>query len=132
VELSPGLKKYLGESPAFATVATLLPGGRAHLTVVWVTADGDDLLFSTTLERLQGKNIARDPRVTLLIGRPEDPYAYAEVRGTATVTPDPDRILANELSLAHTGQDFAASNPGAGAAEFVVVRVRAEKVVGRL
>lgn len=132
MELSPGLKKYLAESPAFATVATLLPSGRAHLTVVWVTADGDDLLFSTTLERLQGKNIARDPRVTLLIGRPDEPYAYAEVRGTATVTPDPDRTLANELSLAHTGKDFATSNPAAGAAEFVVVRVKAEKVAGRL
>jgi PPOX class probable F420-dependent enzyme len=131
MELSPGLKKHLDSSPAFATVATLLPSGLPHLTKVWVTRDGDDLLFATALDLLQGRNAARDPRVTLLIESPDDAYAYAEVRGTATLTPDPERVLANTLALAHTGRPFAEFNPASAASEFVAVRVTPSRVVGR-
>ncbi|MEU8890598.1 PPOX class F420-dependent oxidoreductase [Streptomyces sp. NPDC048442] len=131
-QLSPGLKQHLDASPAFGTVATLLPSGRPHLTMVWVTRDGDDLLFSTTVERLQGKNLSRDPRVTVLVTAPQDPYAYAEVRGTATLTPDPDRALANRLSLAHTGRPFAEFNPSSAASDFVSVRVTPTHITGRL
>ncbi|MFI0982279.1 PPOX class F420-dependent oxidoreductase [Streptomyces sp. NPDC021093] len=130
--LSAGLKQHLDTSPAFGTVATLLPDGRPHLTVVWVTRDGDDLLFSTTVERLQGKNLSRDPRVTVLVTAPDDPYAYAEIRGTATLTPDPDHSLANTLSLAHTGRPFAEVNPSSAASDFVTVRVTPTRVTGRL
>ncbi|MGW7415729.1 PPOX class F420-dependent oxidoreductase [Streptomyces sp. NPDC054863] len=130
--LSPGLKHHLDTSPAFGTIATVLPGGQPHLTMVWITRDGDDLLFSTTLERLQGKNLSRDPRVTVLITTPEDPYAYAEIRGTAALTPDPDRSLAHTLSLAHTGRPFAEFNPSSATSDFVTVRVTPTRVTGRL
>ncbi|MEU0836728.1 PPOX class F420-dependent oxidoreductase [Streptomyces sp. NPDC005969] len=132
-ELSDDLKKYLDDSKAFATVATVLPDGRPHLTVVWITRDGEDLLFSTTVDRLQGKNAARDPRVTLLISPPENPYTYAEIRGTATVTPDSTHELLNELAHKYTGQDYATFNPASkNDGQRVVVRVSPVKVTGRL
>jgi PPOX class probable F420-dependent enzyme len=131
--LSDGLKKYLDESRPFVTVATISPDGRPHLTVVWVIRDGDDLLFSTTVDRLQGRNLRRDPRITVMINPPEDPYVYAEIRGTATVTPDSDKEVLNKLSLKYTGKDYAAFNPSSqGDGERVVVRVTPAKVVGRL
>lgn len=132
-ELSDELKKYLDNSKAFATVATLSPDGQPHLTVVWITRDGDDLLFSTTVDRLQGKNAAREPRVTLLISPPDNPYAYAEIRGTATVTPDSTHELLNELAHKYTGQDYATFNPASkDDGQRVVVRVTPVKVAGRL
>lgn len=131
--LSDDLKKYLDDSRAFATVATLLPDGRPHLTIVWIKRDGDDLLFSTTLDRLQGKNAARDPRVTVLISPQENPYTYAEVRGSATVTPDTTRELLNELSVKYTGQDYATFNPASkDDGPRVVVRITPDKATGRL
>lgn len=131
--LSDGLKKYLDDSRAFATVATVSPDGQPHLTVVWVKRDGDDLLFSTTVDRLQGRNIARDPRVTVMINPPETPYAYAEIRGTATITPDPDRELPDELSRKYTGQDYAAFNPASkNDGDRIVVRVTPVRTTGRL
>ncbi|MEU1788229.1 PPOX class F420-dependent oxidoreductase [Streptomyces sparsogenes] len=131
--LSDGLKKYLDESRAFATVATISPDGRPHLTVVWVIRDGDDLVFSTTADRLQGRNLARDPRITVMINPPDDPYVYAEIRGTATVTPDSDKEVLNKVSLKFTGQDYATFNPASrNDGERVVVRVTPTKVVGRL
>ncbi len=131
--MSADLKKYVDESRVFATVATILPDGRPHLTVVWIKRDGDDLLFSTTVDRQQGKNIIRDPRVTVMINPPEDPYSYAEIRGIASVTPDSDRELPNELSVKYTGQDYATFNPASrNDGDRLVVRVSPVKVTGRL
>ncbi|WP_253808629.1 PPOX class F420-dependent oxidoreductase [Nocardia amikacinitolerans] len=131
--LSDDLKKYLDESKAFATVATVGANGQPHLTVIWLKRDGDDLLFSTTVERQQAKNLARDPRVTVLINPPENPYVYAEMRGTATLTPDPDKTLPDELSLKYTGKNYADFNPASARdAERVIVRVTPRKVAGRL
>ncbi|MER7792102.1 PPOX class F420-dependent oxidoreductase [Streptomyces sp. NPDC097640] len=131
--LSDGLKKYLDESRAFATVATISPDGRPHLTVVWVIRDGDDLLFSTTVDRLQGKNLSRDPRITVMVNPPENPYVYAEVRGTATLTPDTDKEVLNKVSQKYTGEDYATFNPASkDDGERLVVRVTPTKVVGRL
>lgn len=132
-ELSDDLKKYLDDSRVFATVATVSPDGRPHLTIVWIKRDGNDLLFSTTVDRLQGKNIARDPRVTVMINPPESPYTYAEIRGTATITPDPARDLPNELSRKYTGQEYATFNPSSkDDGERIVVRITPTKVTGRL
>ncbi|GAQ53096.1 PPOX class F420-dependent oxidoreductase [Streptomyces acidiscabies] len=131
-ELSDALKQHLDDTKVFATVATLTAGGHPHLTVVWIKRDGDDLVFSTTADRAQGKNLARDPRVTIMISPPENPYTYAEIRGTATITPDPDRALPNELSLKYTGQDYATFNPASKEdGDRVIVRVTPTKITGR-
>lgn len=131
-ELSDALKQHLDDTKVFATVATLTAGGHPHLTVVWIKRDGDDLVFSTTADRAQGKNLARDPRITIMISPPENPYTYAEIRGTATVTPDPDRALPNELSLKYTGQDYATFNPASKEdGDRVIVRVTPTKITGR-
>ncbi|MET7767526.1 PPOX class F420-dependent oxidoreductase [Nocardia sp. NPDC005366] len=133
-ELSDELKKYLDESKVFATAATISPTGQPHLTVVWIERDGDDLLFSTTRLRAQGRNIARDPRVTILVSPPDNPYVYAEILGTATVTDDPQRVLPNRLSRKYTGQDYADFNPTApdDSADRIIVRVTPHRVVGRM
>src|ERR1700757_3719399 len=111
VALPEDVKQYVDDPRVFATLATILPDGRPHLTVVWVTRDGNDLLVSTTVDRQWGKNMARDPRVTLTVGAPDNPYLYAEIRGTASLTPDPDGELPDELSRKYTGQDYRTFNP---------------------
>jgi PPOX class probable F420-dependent enzyme len=131
-ELSDALKKYLDEEKVFATAATIGSNGQPHLTVIWLKRDGDDLLFSTTTDRQQGKNLARDPRITVLINPPDNPYVYAEIRGTATITPDPDKTLPDELSAKYTGQKYADFNPASvNDGPRVIVRVSPRRVVGR-
>ncbi|MFE2093484.1 PPOX class F420-dependent oxidoreductase [Streptomyces sp. NPDC059460] len=127
------MKKYIDESRAFATAATILPDGRPHLTVVWLKRDGDDLVFSTTVDRVQGRNLARDPRVTVMINPPEDPYKYAAVRGTATLTPDTTKEILDELSQKYTGRNYADFNPASvDDGDRILVRVTPVKVTGRL
>ncbi len=129
--LSPALKELV-DSPVFATVATIQPDGSPQLSVVWITRDGDDLLFSTTVGRRKEKNLRRDPRITVLLNPADSPYNYAEVRGTATVTED-DSALIDELSQKYTGRDYADFNPSSkDDGQRVVVRVSAEKVVGSI
>ncbi len=133
IALSDTVKKYLDETKVFATVATIGRDGHPHLTVIWLERDGDELLYSTTVDRAQAKNLARDPRVTVMLNPPDNPYVYAEIRGTATVTPDLERALPDRLSRKYTGKPYAEFNPASkNDGERVVVRVRPTKITGRM
>jgi len=111
VALPDDVKHWVDDPRVFETLATILADGRSHLTVVWVKRDGDDLLVSITVNRQQGKNMMRDARITLVITAPDNAYLYAEIRGNATLTPDPGGELADGLSRKYTGQDYLSFNP---------------------
>ncbi len=121
----PGPARALFDGPNHVTVATIDPGGQPQTSLVWAKRDGDDVLFSTIKGRRKYANLARDPRLSALVYNPADPYTYAEVRGTATITDDPGAELINELALKYTGQPFG-ERPGE---ERVIVRIRPDKVV---
>ena len=127
VALPEPLKKLLDE-PSFATVATLMPDGSPHLSVVWVKREGDTIVFSTVEGRRKQRNLARDPRVSVLINPPDAPYTYGEVRGTATMTTEGGKELINELSRKYTGKDYTNDGPDDVR---VCVRITPEKVVAR-
>ena len=130
--LPEDVKQYVDDPRVFATLATILPDGRPHLTVVWITRDGDDLLVSTTVNRQQAKNMARDSRVTLIISAPDNPYLYAEIRGNVSLTPDPHSELPDELSRKYTGQDYLTFNPASvNDAARLIARITPEKITGQ-
>ncbi|MCL2553796.1 MAG: PPOX class F420-dependent oxidoreductase [Actinomycetia bacterium] len=131
--LSEALKKLVDDTAVFAVVATLQPDGSPQQSVVWLMRDGDDLLFSTTVDRRKYKNLSREPRVNIMINPADSPYTYAEVRGTAALTTEGGPELINQLSRKYTGKDYAEFNPASqDDAQRVVVRVTPRKVVGSL
>ena len=131
--LSEALKKLVDDTTVFAVVATLQPDGSPQQSVVWLMRDGDDLLFSTTVDRRKYKNLSREPRVNIMINPADSPYTYAEVRGTAALTTEGGPELINQLSRKYTGKDYAEFNPASqDDAQRVVVRVTPRKVVGSL
>jgi PPOX class probable F420-dependent enzyme len=121
----PERARELFDAPNHATVATIEPDGRPQSSVVWVRTDGDDILFSTIKGRRKHANLTRDPRVSVLVFDPADPYTYAEVRGAAVITDDPAAELIEELALKYTGESFGI-RPGE---ERVIVRVSPDRVV---
>ncbi|MQY13094.1 hypothetical protein SRB5_32350 [Streptomyces sp. RB5] len=132
VALNDTIRRLL-DTPVFITVATIQPDGSPQLSPVWVKRDGDAVLFSTTTDRRKTLNIGRDPRVSLLLMPFDEPYTYAEIRGTATLTEAGGQDLIDELSLKYTGKRYADHNPRAkDEAARVVVRVTPRRVVGRL
>lgn len=80
VKLSPGVKKLL-DAPNFAHIATVMPDGSPHVTVVWVDTDGDLIRINTAEGRVKPRNIRRDPRVTLSVIDQNNPYAWAAIAG---------------------------------------------------
>jgi PPOX class probable F420-dependent enzyme len=116
------------EGTNFATVATIEPDGRPQLSPVWVTHDGDDILFSTTVGRRKHVNISRDPRVTVCVFEQADPYSYIEVRGTATMTEEGGRELIDAFAKKYRDLDVYPWD--APDTVRVVVRVTPDKVIG--
>ena len=121
----PELARALLNAPNHVVVATIDPDGQPQSSVVWATTDGDDVLFSTIKGRRKYGNLSRDPRLSLLVYDPADPYTYAEVRGTAVLTDDPGAELIERLALKYTGQSFG-ERPGE---QRVIVRVTPGHVV---
>jgi PPOX class probable F420-dependent enzyme len=66
---------------AFASLATRMSNGDVQVTPVWVDVDDGNLLFNSARGRVKDKNVRRDPRVTLTLMDPDNPYRYMEIRG---------------------------------------------------
>src|SRR3954464_11090531 len=78
--LSQQAKEILGKK-TFAHLATLMPNGSPQVTPVWVDYDGKHVRINSARGRVKDKNMRRDPRVSLSLQDPENPYRYIEVRG---------------------------------------------------
>lgn len=126
VMLPEDAKAWL-DSAEFATLATVLPDGQPHLSVVWVARDGEDVLCSTVRGRRKERNLARDPRATLLCYPREQPYRYLEVRGRVTLTEEGARQFIDTLAERYTGsRPYTMDGPDDVR---VTIRLTPEKVV---
>jgi PPOX class probable F420-dependent enzyme len=128
IPLSDAVRKLV-DGKNYATLATINADGSPQTSAMWVSLDGDDLLFSTVAGRLKERNMRRDPRVSVTIMDREDPENYTEIRGTATITEEGGRELDNDLSWKYDSRDAGEDAPGAVR---VVVRVAARKVTGHI
>jgi PPOX class probable F420-dependent enzyme len=101
------IQKYsdLFQKKAFANLGTLMPDGSPQVTPVWIDYDGKYILFNSALGRVKDKNVRRDPRVSVSIQDPDNPYRYLEIRGRVveiTQAGADDHI--NKLSQKYLGQ----------------------------
>lgn len=112
------------DGPHIAAIATSNVDGRPQSSVIFVKRDGDTVVFSTIKGRLKTRNIARDPRVSLLVVD-RDKARYIEIRGTVDITDDPDKRLLYEMYDRYMG---GAAPPPEPDAERLIVRIRPEKI----
>ena len=107
-------EKYvdLFRKPAFASLATLMPDGSPQVTPVWVDYDGKHVLFNSAQGRVKDKNVRRNPRVSLAIQDPENPYRYLEVRGRVVeITKDGADEHIDKLSKKYLGTPYPYRKP---------------------
>jgi len=71
----------LFEKQAFANLGTLMKDGSPQVTPVWVDYDGKHVRINSAKGRVKDKNMRRDPRVSVSLQDPANPYRYLEVRG---------------------------------------------------
>lgn len=117
----------LATGPNLATVVTLMPDGQPQALLTWIDSDGEVLLVNTEPQRQRARNVARDPRVTVLIHSAESAWDWSEVRGhvVGTVGGDEARAHIDELSNRYVGHDYA--NP-IGPEGRVILRIAADKI----
>jgi PPOX class probable F420-dependent enzyme len=98
-------KRWLDEG-TYVTVGTVDADGRPHLSVMWATYDGDDVLLSTITARRKHRNLVANPDVSVLWFPKDAPLSYVEVRGTASTTTDGALELAERLARTYVGRPF--------------------------
>ncbi|WP_020523055.1 PPOX class F420-dependent oxidoreductase [Catelliglobosispora koreensis] len=124
----PDLARKLIDNKVFGTLSTVNPNGGPQSSVIWVKRDGDNVIFSTIEGRRKTKNMARDPRVSLMLFDPTDPYSYAEIRGTVTMNPEGGPELIQELSFLYEDRPFHEHSPDN---KRLVCTITPDKVVTR-
>jgi len=62
-------------------LTTIMSDGQPQSSLVWCDYDGECACVNTTLERQKGRNMTRNPKVSLLIVDPENTSRYLEIRG---------------------------------------------------
>ena len=96
----------LFEKKAFAHLATLMSDGRPQVSPVWCEYDGTHVQINSARGRVKDRNMRRDPRVTLSIQDPDNPYRYLEVRGrVAEITEEGADAHIDRLAKKYLGVD---------------------------
>ena len=93
------------EQPFVGVATDLRPDGSPHCTVVWVDVDDVGVSYNTAWPRAKPRHLARDPRVSLTVVDPADPYRWITVDGTATLVDDGADEQIDRLATKYTGRD---------------------------
>jgi PPOX class probable F420-dependent enzyme len=73
---------------SLGVLTTIGASGHPHSALVWVDLDDGYAAVNTTLERRIGRNLARNPRVSLLVIDTTDTSRFIEIRGDAELVVD--------------------------------------------
>ena len=114
--------------PHLSVLATADADGRPQTSVIFVTVDGDDILFSTIEGRRKTTNVRRDPRVSLLVHSlpvGDEGSTYATIAGTVELTDDPGGAFHQVMYDIHMGGATPPPEPGA---RRLIVRIKPERV----
>ncbi|MEU8901650.1 PPOX class F420-dependent oxidoreductase [Nocardia sp. NPDC048505] len=115
---------------SFAQLASLGPHGEPQTHPVWFDAAAGQLLISTGTDRQKYRNIRRDPRVSVSILDPDDPYRYLEVRGRVVeIEADPHKKFLDQLARKYLEHDTYPYAERRGV-ERVILHIQPEHVVG--
>jgi PPOX class probable F420-dependent enzyme len=82
------------EAPLTAVLTTVGAGGQPQSTAVWYLVDNDGAVKgSVTTDRQKYRNLTRNPKATLFVFDPANPYRTLEIRATVELAPDPHKAL---------------------------------------
>ena len=83
-QVTAAQRTFLAEK-RFAVVGTMNPDGSPHLAVMWYLLDGDDIVVNSAQGRIKDRNLAADPRMSVLV---EDGYRWIRIDGRAKIEHD--------------------------------------------
>src|SRR5262245_5407497 len=101
------IRSFLLDGTRTAKVATAMADGRPHVMPVWFVLDGEQIVFTTGVNSVKGRNLRRDPRVAFVVDDQAPPYAFVHVRGRVTLHEDLDGLVrfATAIGARYMGAD---------------------------
>ena len=111
--LSEAQLRFLAENPFVGVLTTIRPDGSPHSTVVWVDVEDGVVSFNTEEGRAKVRHLDDEPRASLLVLDPSDPYRWVAVTGATEITTKGAQEQIDELAKKYLGEDrYPWPNPG--------------------
>jgi PPOX class probable F420-dependent enzyme len=101
----PASHRELLERPLVVALGTRMPDGGAQTQPVWCSLDGNDVLVNTTWQRRKARNLAADPRATVLALDPDDSSRWIEIRGDVSLAEEGAHEHLDRLTRQYTGHE---------------------------
>ena len=104
-ELKDKERRFLDDNPYVGVLTDLRKDGSPHSTIVWVDVEDGKVSFNTARGRAKPEHLARDPRASILVVDPEDPYKWVAVSGRAELTEEGAEKQIDKLAKKYLGKD---------------------------
>jgi PPOX class probable F420-dependent enzyme len=126
-------RDFLRAGTRTGKLATVSADGSPHVAPVWFELDDDgNLFFTTGANTVKGRNLRREPRLSLCVDDESPPFSHVVVLGVAGISEDPKELLkwATRVGGRYMGEDqseeFGRRNAVKGE---LLVRVTTTKIV---
>ncbi|WP_433266722.1 PPOX class F420-dependent oxidoreductase [Actinosynnema sp. CS-041913] len=129
-------REFVSATPArTGKLAVVRKDGSPHVSPVWVDLDGSTIVFTTHLESIKGRSIARDGRISICLDDEQPPFAFVTISGRAEIVDDPEQVrywtgrIGGRYMGAERADEYAERN---GVEGEVVVRIREARIVAKV
>ena len=130
--LTPEVREFLSHGTRTGKLGFIAADGRPLVAPIWFVVQDDELWFNTGGGTAKGRAIARDPRLVICVDVEAPPYAFVQVQGVASISEDPQELVASATLLAarymgaERAEEFGRRNAVPGE---LLVKLRPTKVV---
>jgi PPOX class probable F420-dependent enzyme len=130
------IRRFLNHGTFTGKLATVRKDGRPHVAPIWFVLEdnNDDIILTTGRESIKGKDIQRDPRVSISVDDQRPPYSSVIVNGTAQISEKPSHLLkwATKIAERYMGPDNAKPYGKRNSVEGeLLIRVKPTKIIGQ-
>ena len=135
------IEAFLMSGTKTGKVSTVRKDGRPHLAPIWFVLDSNkdnnnSIIFTTGNESVKGKDMLRDPRVSLCVDDQTPPFSFVVIEGLAEINqePDLDDLLkwTTKIAARYMGQDDAESYGKRNAViGEMLVKIRPTKIIAQ-
>jgi len=101
--LAPDVAEFL-KGAHLASLATVRPDGRPHVTPVWYEYDGYEFIVGTFRSSQKARNVARKGFAALAIGTTQVPYKQVIIEGTARLGSQIDNVWRERVAIRYLGE----------------------------
>jgi PPOX class probable F420-dependent enzyme len=123
---------FLTEGTRTAKLATTMADGGPHVMPVWFIVEDGEIVFNTGADTVKGRNLTRDPRVSLIVDEEQPPFGFVHMRGRVTLSEDPAELVRTAALIggrymgADRAEEFGKRN---GVPGELLVRLRPERTI---